>query len=285
MRFKRIYVEIMNSCNLHCSFCIKNKRPPQCMSAEQFKTTAIQLRPYSDYLYLHVLGEPLMHPELEKILNICAELRFQVNLTTNGTLLKERLPILKKVAALRQINVSLHSFSQQDGIDNNTYLKDCLEAGEQLLDHVYMSYRLWNKQGGSLDEATMALVSSINDRYHAEIAPQGIRGSDKYTLKQNMFLNFEEMFIWPSLDNPIQVDPARCLGWKSMCAILVNGDVVPCCLDGNGACVLGNLKDQPFSEIIEGEMGKKILEGWKQGKAVMPLCQRCSYRLRFGANK
>lgn len=226
-----------------------------------------------------------MHPELEKILNICAKLQFQVNLTTNGTLLKKRLPILKKAAALRQINVSLHSFSQQEGIDTSAYLKDCLDVGEQLCDHVYMSYRLWNKQSGILDEDTMELVSTINDRYSTKIAPQGILGSDKYTLKQHMFLNFEEVFTWPSLESPIQAEPARCLGWKNMCAVLVNGDVVPCCLDGNGACVLGNLTKQSFSEIIEGEMGKKILEGWKQGKAVMPLCQRCSYRLRFQPNK
>lgn len=281
MRFKRIYVEIMNSCNLHCSFCIGNQRASEHMSAGQFRLIAEQLRPYSEYLYLHVLGEPLMHPEFEEILQICEELEFRVNLTTNGTLLKERLPILKKASALRQINVSLHSFSEQEEIDTIAYLNDCLDAGEQLCDHIYMSYRLWNKQNGKLDGDTMMIVNTIGDRYDVIIAPQGIPGSDKHTLRQNMFLDFEEIFEWPRLRNSIQKEPARCLGWKNMCAILVNGDVVPCCLDGNGACVLGNLKKQHFSEIVEGAAGSEILKGWKQGRAVMPLCQRCSYRLRF----
>ena len=87
MRFSRCYLEITNRCNLSCSFCPKTKRPARTLSPAEFRLLAEKIRPYTDYLYLHVLGEPLMHPELETLLGICGELNFRVVITTNGTLL------------------------------------------------------------------------------------------------------------------------------------------------------------------------------------------------------
>ena len=105
MKFKRIYVEICNTCNLSCSFCASRPAHPRQMSVEQG-------RPYTDHLYLHLLGEPLMHPQLEAILQICQRASLHVQLTTNGTLLASRRELLEAYPP-RQINISVHSFWEQ----------------------------------------------------------------------------------------------------------------------------------------------------------------------------
>ena len=108
--FNRAYVEITNVCNLACSFCPGTRRPAGYMRPEDFRLLAEKLRGHTAYLYLHVTGEPLLHPQLTEILRICTELDYRVCLTTNGTLLPEQLPLLRDCSALHKVSVSLHSF-------------------------------------------------------------------------------------------------------------------------------------------------------------------------------
>ena len=60
----RIYLEITNICNRSCAFCPGTKRPARMLTPEEFALLAGRLRPHTDYLYLHVMGEPLLHPQL-----------------------------------------------------------------------------------------------------------------------------------------------------------------------------------------------------------------------------
>ena len=86
-RFKKVYLEISNLCNLRCRFCPGTRRSPGRLDEEGFRTLIGKLRPWTDYLYFHLMGEPLCHPELERFLNLAGEADFKVILTTNGTLL------------------------------------------------------------------------------------------------------------------------------------------------------------------------------------------------------
>ena len=134
MHFSRCYLEITNRCNLACSFCPKTKRPARTINPVEFRHLAEKLRPYTDYLYLHVLGEPLLHPQLGEILDICRELLFRVVITTNGTLLPAQETMLLSSPALYKINVSLHSFEANAPGDFGAYLSGCFsfakKAGE-----------------------------------------------------------------------------------------------------------------------------------------------------------
>ena len=74
MNIQRAYVEITNVCNLACAFCPGTAREKRFMTPETFALLAGKLRPHTDFLYLHVMGEPLLHPQLAEILHICEEL-------------------------------------------------------------------------------------------------------------------------------------------------------------------------------------------------------------------
>ncbi len=108
-RFKKIYVEITNNCNLNCSFCIKNSRPIESISIDRFKILLDKLKPYTDYLYFHILGEPLMHKSINELIDIASS-NFNINITTNGYLINR----IKDNKNIRQLNISLHSYTGND---------------------------------------------------------------------------------------------------------------------------------------------------------------------------
>ena len=71
---KKAYVEITNCCNLSCAFCPKTARSPRSMSVGEFDLVLGKLGDAVQYVYLHVMGEPLLHPNFEEILDIAAAL-------------------------------------------------------------------------------------------------------------------------------------------------------------------------------------------------------------------
>ncbi|MBR3948410.1 MAG: hypothetical protein IKJ70_03290, partial [Clostridia bacterium] len=62
--YSKTYVEITNICNMNCSFCHGHKRTPRQMSAEEFSFILSALTDKTKYIYYHLMGEPLTHPQL-----------------------------------------------------------------------------------------------------------------------------------------------------------------------------------------------------------------------------
>ena len=258
-RFKRVYVEITNSCNLHCSFCQKTLREPYFMSVDEFSTVIERIRHYTNYIYLHVKGEPLLHPQLAQILKICEDSGITVNLTTNATLIREKLPTLL-AHPVHQINVSLHSADDNDCIDMDTYIHNLFEACETLLakTDTEISLRLWNTRKDPL-----------------------LFGDKNCTIKRHLYVNVQQPFEWPDLNSSYCNDRGFCQGLRHHIAILCDGTVVPCCLDGNGVMALGNIFDMTLEDILKLPRSIAFMEGFKRKTAVEPLCQHCSFKERF----
>ena len=150
MRFSRCYLEITNRCNLACSFCPKTKRPARTLTAEEFRLLAGKLRAYTDYLYLHVMGEPLLHPQLQALLETARALGFRVALTTNGTLLPARQALLLAAPALYKINISLHSFEANVAGSFDDYLSGCFTFAKLAAETgKLVDLRLWNLDGAT----------------------------------------------------------------------------------------------------------------------------------------
>ena len=132
-KFKKIYLEITSVCNLACSFCPPTKREKQFISVEDFSRRLDQIKPYTDYIYLHVKGEPLLHPEIDQLLDLSYEKGFKVNITTNGTLIDKNKEKLLNKPGLRQMNLSLHSFDGNIGSkDKDGYVKSILSFAKEV---------------------------------------------------------------------------------------------------------------------------------------------------------
>ena len=253
-KFKKIYIEITNICNLNCPFCSKDNRKEQEMSLDNFEYILKQINDYTDYLYLHIKGEPLIHSKIEDILNLCFKYNKQVNITTNGTLLSKKYKLLDNV---RQINISLHSL-------NEDKLLDVLKCGDYLSSKgVQIVYRFWT------NDDLLKKVLQYYD-YKDEI-------TNNFKLKNNIYLNRDKEFTWPSLNNKFISDRGTCYGLKTHLGILVDGTVVPCCLD-TGIINLGNVLEEEFFDILNKERTKNIITNFNNNKLVEELCQKCDFR-------
>ena len=127
-KFKRIYIEITNICNLSCDFCPKTSRKNEFMNVERFDKVINKIKGHTEHVYFHLMGEPFLNPNLEKFLEISRENNIKVNITTNGTLINKVKDIIINGLEVRQINISLHSFeANQEGIDFKEYIDNIIK--------------------------------------------------------------------------------------------------------------------------------------------------------------
>ncbi len=80
------------------------------MEPELFEKIIEQVQPLTNLLCLHVMGEPLYHPQLNDFLNICQKYQQNVSIVTNGVLLNEAVQNSLLNPTIKQINFSLQSF-------------------------------------------------------------------------------------------------------------------------------------------------------------------------------
>lgn len=283
--FSRIYIEITNVCNLSCSFCIGNVRAPRFMSTEQFAHVIEQAKPYTKHVYLHVLGEPLAHPQLEEILTVAHHFGMSVNITTNGTLLANTQKVLLNAPALRKISISLHSMEPGSPHKKDEYLRDvALFAMEATNIGLLCEMRLWNLGASDIDNGAiftpLCHLLGLDDGEQEE-ARIKISESGNTTLRPRLFLGKATRFVWPSLDEPPTEQPIFCHGLRSQVAVLCDGTVVPCCLDSRGDIALGNVFETPLAEILLGERAQALYNGFSVRQPSEELCRRCGYATRF----
>lgn len=288
--FKKVYIEITSVCNLACTFCPQTERKANFIKPDAFESILDQIRPHTKHIYLHVKGEPLLHPKLDELLDTAHAKGFKVNLTTNGTLIRKAKSKLLGKPALRQMNFSLHSFDGHIGSSNREgYLTDIFDfVREAAAQNVLISFRLWNLNRDNATNAekrrnreTLAMLEAyfgLDYKIEEKVIPgSGVK------IAERIYLNQDHEFEWPSLHAPEDDGKGFCHALRSHAAILVDGTVVPCCLDGEGVINLGNVHQVPFSEIVEGERASNLFDGFSRREAVEELCRKCGYRKRFGA--
>lgn len=285
-KFKKIYIEITNRCNLACSFCLRSDRGKAFMRPEDFRAILGTIEGYTDHLALHVLGEPLLHPELAEILALCREHSLKVNLTTNGTLLSQRRELLLASPALRQVNISLHSFSEQDGDPTRSgYLPEILNfIREAEATGLLISLRLWNlpPSDTNLPSPNEIILKTLEDFFGLpEPLASRLTPGHGLTLAPRVFLSQNVRFTWPHGPTPDLGDKGTCRGLKDHVAILVDGTVVPCCLDAEADIPLGNIHAQSLAEILSTPRAVAMRKGFTQRRLTESLCRRCTFRQSF----
>lgn len=252
------------------------------MSPGEFGIALERLRGRALCLYFHVMGEPLLHPEIGLLLEMAGASGFPVNLTTNGTLLGTAGEGLLGKPALRQLNVSLHSRSEL-GADSE-YLDGVLSFVNELRskNKTIIALRLWNRRDGMQDGNTALIIDRLAREFGCDRKNLDSMGDNRgVKLAEGVYLNLSAQFTWPSLDCEEIGSKGFCMGLRDQVGILCDGTVVPCCLDGGGELALGNIFIQSLEEISATPRATAIYDGFSRREAVEELCRRCGYRQRF----
>lgn len=276
-RFQKVYLEISNVCNLSCRFCPGTRRKPKVMTEAEFSVLLPRLRPWTDFLYFHLMGEPLCHPSLDRFLKAAGDLGFKVILTTNGTLLEKQQAMLLHAPGLHKINISLHAFEANNlAVPFEAYLTQCFAFGKAAEGKKLVVFRLWNH--GGADARNGEILSALEEFFPKPWVTErkGIR------IGNRVYLEYGDKFDWPDLTAEKHGDQVFCYGLRDQIGVLCDGTVVPCCLDHDGDLALGNLFESEMADILESDRAKAIYAGFQRRYAAEELCKKCGYARRFG---
>ena len=280
---KRIYIEIGNICNLACSFCPSLRRERRQMTVEEFRRVMEEATPLASEIYLHLMGEPLLHPELDALLSVAEEFNVPVCVTTNGFLLPKRGEILlQHEKIIKKVNISLQSYeANRVPVSLKVYLEGCISFARVAAENgIYSVFRLWNfdsegREGANTQNDT--ILSTLKANYPEEWQKR----SSGFRIGRNTFLECAEIFEWPCESEAQASSEGHCHGLIDQIGILADGTVVPCCLDSEGAIALGNVFTTPLREILQTKRAREMERGLRCGIFTEPLCQNCTYARRF----
>lgn len=273
--YRKVYVEITNICNMRCSFCHGHSRPPRSMSREEFSLVLDRLGTRTEYIYYHLMGEPLTHPLLPEFIKLAGERGYKSVVTTNGALLPRRGGELL-AAGVNKINISLHSFEERIDEKAAQSIVSLAEFAKTAADQgVTVVFRLWNRgfDGGNNETAEEILRRHIPGEWAENT--RGVR------IRHKLHLEWGERFSWPDSNARAQGDSFFCYGLRDHFGILSDGTVVPCCLDSDGAIRLGNVFTEELEKILNSERARKMVEEFNCRRASEELCKHCGYARRF----
>lgn len=288
MKFHRAYIEITNVCGLACSFCPPKDQPTQTMSLSFFESILVQLAEYTHDIALHVMGDPMVLSNLDDYLEVAHGLGFTVMITTSGFYLDGPRRAMLLHPCIKQVNISLNSFNKNSVSRTfEIYMENILMLCDDKLNQCrefFINLRLWNLDEECSEEAFNEFLFAVLEK-HFGLKDGFVRANisgERQSLRigSKILLHFDRYFQWPSLNNEISGD-GYCHGLSKQIAILADGRVVPCCLDGEGIIELGNLHVTNLGKILTSTRASAILTGFKNGHAVEELCQKCSYKERF----
>jgi ubiquinone/menaquinone biosynthesis C-methylase UbiE/MoaA/NifB/PqqE/SkfB family radical SAM enzyme len=249
-------IETSLLCSLGCPECAlgsnRISRERGILSYERFKLVADKIRPYVQYIYLHIWGEPLLNKHIVPIIRYASAFA-RTNISTNGMSITAPLAEDLITSGVSDIIVSIDGFTQE----------------------IYAKYRV----GGNLAKvlASLELLQKLNAKHgnRVNITPQFIvfkhnqhemDGFQKYCRSLGLKAVFKAPYIRKSScfqdsDKPefvrtkyrdlkaLREAMRSCTDPRSVFTILLDGSVVACCYDHNKQTCFGNIFESDVLDI------------------------------------
>jgi len=165
------------------------------------------------------------------------------------------------------LNISLHSYDSKYNISLSNYLDNIFNTVDLLIKNgTKVNFRLWvdNRENDNI-------INYINSYYKTNIK------LEKCKIKDNLYLDISSYFIWPDLENNYYNDVGKCYGLIDHFGILVDGTIVPCCLDSKANINLGNIYKDDIDKVLNSDTCKEMVLGFKNNKKIQELCKHCKF--------
>lgn len=297
MRFEKIYIELSDICGLNCGFCPSVKGVRGAMSVEKFGIIAKKVAGVGRIYTFHLLGDPLVLPNLKDFIKLANAHKMLLELTTSGFYMSEKnTQLLLESENIRQINLSLMAFLAQKKLNLNEYFAPILRFLRLHLaqnSQSFVNLRLWNLGANFTPPfENNAIYSLLEREFNTKIQ----KNAPKNRLENRIILHQSELFCWAGTkadDLGVQKEFANLQGEKNapkvpcvkgschalrkQIGILSDGTVVPCCMDTSGVMGLGNLFTQELSEILASKRAVVMKKGFERGEFTEKLCQQCEF--------
>ncbi len=297
MRFEKIYIELSDICGLNCGFCPSVKGVRGAMSVEKFGIIAKKVAGVGRIYTFHLLGDPLVLPNLKDFIKLANAHKMPLELTTSGFYMSEKnTQLLLESENIRQINLSLMAFLAQKKLNLNEYFAPILRFLRLHLAQnakSFVNLRLWNLGANFTPPfENNAIYSLLEREFNTKIQ----KNAPKNRLENRIILHQSELFCWAgakAVDLGVQKEfvdlqgeknapkvpcvKGSCHALRKQIGILSDGTVVPCCMDTSGVMGLGNLFTQELSEILASKRAVAMKKGFEMGEFTEKLCQQCEF--------
>lgn len=301
MRFEKIYIELSDICGLNCGFCPSVKGVRGAMSVEKFGIIAKKVAGVGRIYTFHLLGDPLVLPNLKDFIKLANAHKMPLELTTSGFYMSEKnTQLLLESENIRQINLSLMAFLAQKKLNLNEYFAPILRFLRLHLaqnSQSFVNLRLWNLGANFTPPfENNAIYSLLEREFNTKIQ----KNAPKNRLENRIILHQSELFCWAGTKAFSKADDLKaqkefvdlqgeknvpkvpcakgsCHALRKQIGILSDGTVVPCCMDTSGVMGLGNLFTQELSEILASKRAVVMKKGFERGEFTEKLCQQCEF--------
>lgn len=286
-----IAIEPTTSCNLRCPECPSGlrsfTRPTGMLQQNVFTHVIDQLSPTLSYLTFYFQGEPYLHPQFLEMVSYASGKGIYTATSTNGHFLKDEISRQTVESGLDRLIISI------DGTTQDTYesyrvggdLTKVVEGAKNIIawkkklksktPHVIFQflvirpnehqipevYRLAREIG--VDEVKLKTAQIYDYKNGSELIPLQNKYSRYRKQKDGTYT------IKNSLDN-------HCWKMWNSCVITWDGKVVPCCFDKDAHFVLGDLKEQSFTEIWFGEQYNTFRASLLRSRSEIEICKNCT---------
>ena len=314
---RRLHVELTSHCNFACEFCPDGtmRRPRGTMPLPMVERILSEAggEGMARQVHFHIMGEPLLHPDLPEAVRIARRQGMEACVTTNGSLLTPDLLTELREAGLSHLTVSLQT------PDAATFaLRGARRlAFEEYRDRLIAAARAFLASAGAM-RLTVCFLANPLRRFHAPNPPTMRVAESGKALRAHMaswvdwivrgtrhdaelpqllartrragILRENRIPLTPNLDFQVRIlgnwaghfegpiSRARfgyCPGLLENFGILWNGDYVICCTDYDGQTVLANVADVPLRDYLSLPAVQDIAGGFRGYRVVHPHCRRC----------
>ncbi|MEK6913695.1 MAG: radical SAM protein [Nanoarchaeota archaeon] len=285
---RSLYIETTSFCNLKCKGCYRNNHdyPPKNINLDLFKKF-IDRSPSSSSLYLHGLGEPTVHPNINEIIEYASKSKKFNNIAfTTNALAKKPEDYTKLFSnGLTQITISVDSLDQKEvmKIRPPTNVKKLTENIRILLEKfpgkVKISMTV-NKINKNTFEKTIKKLHALGVR-EISFHPYEDLGYPSlcisYEEKKEFLHKLKDsqinMALYPSGFTPVE---NYCKSPSTAPYITVTGHLTPCCrICDEKLFNAGNLNENSFKEIFYSKKYSQIQKDIEKGK-YPPFCKGCT---------
>lgn len=269
-----IRIETTNLCNLKCRMCPQSVKTPGvargCMRFELFQSIVTQIAAFPEnresLFYLHICGEPLLHKDLVRFVRFAAESGLRPILTTNATLLTR-----DKALQLIQAGLSRIEFSFE-GLDAATYESIRIGAHFEGVSKNIRTFLELNRDAGSPIHTELVIVDL------PDLDPQRVKDFADRMRSDFDTVNISGYFDWLGRVDTAGFEREEYVGCSSVDSdlnVLWDGRVVPCCLDVDGAMVIGDFTKQSYLEVLSSLRRHALRERLEAGRLDNLPCNHC----------
>lgn len=283
-------IESTNYCNLKCVMCPRGEpdimeRPLGNMPDDVFEKVVSGWQFFTEPVWLHLFGEPLMHPRLfEQIAIARAAGVPNIGISSNATLLNEKNASKILASDLDTMILSI------DGCTKETYesvRKSPAFTYEEVRENVHRFFSMKKKLGKKAPYTIVQMIVMEETREEQEGFKNEWQrsGADQVLFKQfttwgsqteeeHSFADLAPHEARARLEG-ISPRPHPCYHMWSTVVVAWDGRVVPCCFDYDAVMTMGDLRTQTMEEIWNGEPYRKLRAAELAGTNDSPLCRNC----------